>query len=148
MKKSFAAVKPSPTGNTVLENILIWSNDKPAWQRDALRRIVSKRYLDAQEVQDLVELCKQGRRGGSVLKAIPLEAIHLPANPTQGGAVSLISVADVSAVNNLAASQTLTFEGDGFHSAVRNWSNSRFVLRAVTMNCQSFARCASTASQQ
>jgi len=47
------------------------------------------------------------------LKAVPLEKAHLPANPGQTAAVSLLSIADVTGVNNLAAGQTLGFETNG-----------------------------------
>ena len=108
MKKTGTAEK------TVLETILEWSQDRPLWQRDALRRIVAKGRLDADDHRELTGLCKQGRGGkGSALKAVPLEKAHLPANPGASEAVSLIAVADVKGVNKLAAGQTLTFEENG-----------------------------------
>ena len=80
----------------------------------ALRRIVSKGRLDADDMTDLIDLCKQGRGGKSNgLKPDPLVKAHLPANPGQGEAVSLVSIADVDGVNNLAPGQTLTFEQNG-----------------------------------
>lgn len=84
MKKASAAPK------TVLETILDGSQDRPPWQRDALRRIVSKGKLDNTDLQELVELYKLGR-GAAVngLKPSPLAKSHLPANPGQGSAVSL-----------------------------------------------------------
>ena len=98
---------------TVLETILDWSQDRPVWQRDALRRIVSQGRLEAADLTDLTELCKQGRGGSDGLKPSPLTKAHLPANPGQGSAVSLVSIADVDGVNNLAPGQTLTFEQNG-----------------------------------
>jgi energy-coupling factor transporter ATP-binding protein EcfA2 len=106
--------KAAEPQKTVLETILGWSQDRPVWQRDALRRIVSKGRLDADDMTDLINLCKQGRRGKSNgLKPDPLVKAHLPANPGQGEAVSLVSIADVEGVNNLAPGQTLTFEQNG-----------------------------------
>ena len=108
MKKSGAPEK------TVLETILEWSEDRPLWQRDALRRIVAKGRLDADDHQELIGLCKQGRGGkGSALKAVPLEKAHLPANPGDGASVSLVSMGNVDGVNNLAPGQMLTFEENG-----------------------------------
>ena len=99
---------------TVLETILEWSQDRPVWQRDALRRIVSKGRPDAGDLKALIDLCKQGRGGKSTaLKPNPLKKAHLPANPGQGAAVSLVSIADVDGVNNLAPGQTLAFVQDG-----------------------------------
>ena len=109
-------MKKSPMGSqkSVLETILDWSQDRPAWQRDALRRIVSKGKLDDADLKELLDLCKQGRGGkGTALKPNPLEKAHLPANPGEGAAVSLVSIADVDGVNNLASGQTLAFEQNG-----------------------------------
>lgn len=106
--------KSDPAQQTVLETILAWSQDRPGWQRDALRRIVAKGRLDADDIKELVVLCKQGRgEKNGAPKPDPLAKAHLPANPGQGAAVSLLSVADVDGVNNLAPGQTLTFEQNG-----------------------------------
>ena len=99
--------KPAAQQKTVLETILDWSKDRPLWQRDALRRIIANGRLTDADIGELVDLCKQGK-GAPVgaLKAVPLEKAHLPANPGQTAAVSLLSIADVTGVNNLAAGQT------------------------------------------
>jgi len=108
MKKAAAPQK------TVLETILEWSQDRPVWQRDALRRIVSNGHLNADDLKEMIELCKQGRGAKSNgLKPEPLLKAHLPANPGQGAAVSLVSMSDVDGVNNLAPGQTLTFGENG-----------------------------------
>jgi hypothetical protein len=104
--------EPTAPKRTVLETILDWSKNRPLWQRDALRRIVANGRLTDADIGELVELCKQCAREGE-LKAKPLDAAHLPANPGQVGAVSLLSIADVIGVNNLAAGQTLGFEANG-----------------------------------
>ncbi|TXL02953.1 DNA repair protein [Methylococcaceae bacterium CS3] len=62
----------------------------------------------------MVELCKQEKSGiETELKVIPLDKIHLPANPGMGESVSLSMINDVVGVNNLASSQTLAFEENG-----------------------------------
>ncbi|MBP5988642.1 MAG: AAA family ATPase [Piscinibacter sp.] len=106
--------KPLVAQKTVLEAILEWSVDRPTWQRDALRRIIANGRLDKDDFNELIQLCKAGR-GAKVenLKAVPLEKAHLPANPDQGAAVTLTSIADVSGANNLALGQTLAFEPTG-----------------------------------
>src|SRR5690606_6428553 len=89
--------KPLAAQKTVLEAILEWSINRPAWQCDALRRIISKGRLDDDDFKELVQLCKIGRGAESgSLKAIPLEREHLPASPEQDAAVTLIFIADVS----------------------------------------------------
>ena len=103
----------TPT-KTVLETILDWSNGRPAWQRDALRRIVSDGRLNEDEPNEIVALCKIGKGAPpNGLQAIPLEKKHLPASPGQSDAVSLHSISDVHGVNNLAAAQTVEFEPNG-----------------------------------
>jgi len=101
---------------TVLEIVLQWSRDRPAWQRDALRRIVQAQKLNETDIAELVALCKCGRMEkplSSDPQPKPLEASHLPANPAAGAAVTLTAVKDVSAVNNLAPDQTLSFAPTG-----------------------------------
>src|SRR5687768_12578702 len=92
------------SAKTVLETVLEWSQDRAAWQRDALRRIVAGGRLDAADIQELVGLCKQGRgaKAAGGLKPVPLAKAHLPANPGHGAAVSLVSIADADGINNLA----------------------------------------------
>ncbi len=106
--------KPAAPQKTVLETILDRSRDRPLWQRDALRRIIANGRLTDADIGELVDLCKQGK-GAPVgaLKAVPLEKAHLPANPGQTAAVSLLSITDVTGVNNLAVGQTLGLEPNG-----------------------------------
>ena len=105
---------PTARQRTVLETILHWSKDRPLWQRDALRRIIVNGHLTEADFCELVELCKQGKGApAGAMKAVPLENAHLPANPGQTAAVSLLSIADVTGVNNLAAGQALSFEPNG-----------------------------------
>src|SRR5678815_150562 len=106
-------VKPvSP--KTVLETILEWSADRPAWLRDALRRIVVDGTLDKDGIGQLVDLCKFGNGGTRTsIEVRPLQKQHLPASPGAGASVYLGSIAEVEGVNNLAPSQTLRFAEKG-----------------------------------
>ena len=84
------------------------------WQRDALRRIFAKGKLDAHDIQELAELCKQGILPAlSNLTPHPLERSHLPANPGGDEAVNLLSVSEVEGVNELAPGQKLEFVSNG-----------------------------------
>jgi ABC-type transport system involved in cytochrome c biogenesis ATPase subunit len=106
----------SPQAKTALEIILEWSRARPAWQRDALRRIVHGRKLTDVDFTELAALCKRGRTEKPVedaLTAEPLDASHLPANPGAGASVILLAVKDVQAVNQLAPGQTLSFAANG-----------------------------------
>lgn len=99
---------------SVLELIYDWSLSRPAWQRDALRRIILRGRLTDADIAELVLLCKKEKGDAAVtLTAQLLEKTDLPANPGAGESVALVSVADVSGVNQLAATQTLPFEPKG-----------------------------------
>lgn len=101
---------------TALEIILEWSRVRPAWQRDALRRIVQGPKLSEADIDELVALCKRGRTRKPTADAPepePLEVSHLPANPGAGGSVAMLTIKEVRAVNQLAADQTLSFSANG-----------------------------------
>lgn len=101
---------------SVAEEILIWSRDRPPWQRDALRRIVVKGELNETDLAELVLIAKEQR--GLVDPSAPApEAVHLAANqmptlPTTQR-VSLGGIKDVRNVNALAQDQELLFGSDG-----------------------------------
>jgi energy-coupling factor transporter ATP-binding protein EcfA2 len=116
-EEEFAAMPDYvPLPKTVLEMILDWSQERPDWQRDALRRIVQAQKLTDTDISELAALCKRGRTAQpseSDPKPDPFGAGHLPANPGAGASVSLTAIKDVSAVNNLAPAQTLSFAPSG-----------------------------------
>ncbi|MEM5471888.1 hypothetical protein WNZ14_09150 [Hoeflea sp. AS60] len=99
---------------TVLQTILDWSQRRPMWQRDALRRIVTGGTLDAAAINEVLDLCKKEHGAPDIsLTAAALEAVHLPANPGNGATIALVSLGDVVGVNQLAPKQTLVFEQQG-----------------------------------
>lgn len=101
---------------TVLEAILEWSENRPKWQRDALRRIVTGGTPTAEDTAELVSLCRKGQGDSSVeLNSEPLTAAHLPADPGTGESISIESLADVVGVNQLAPAQTLSFVSQGLN---------------------------------
>jgi energy-coupling factor transporter ATP-binding protein EcfA2 len=116
-EEEFAAMPDYvPPPKTVLETILDWSQERPEWQRDALRRIVQAQKLTDTDISELAALCKRGRTAEpseSDPKSDPFGAGHLPANPGAGASVSLTAIKNVSAVNNLAPAQTLSFAPAG-----------------------------------
>lgn len=100
--------------DTVLKRILSWSESRPEWQRDALRRIVLDGYPDAGAMDEVLSLCKK-EHGEETVTAVaaPLTADHLPVDPGAGESVSLASISNVVGVNQLAGEQTLEFEVGG-----------------------------------
>mgnify|MGYP003361702846 CR=1 FL=1 len=100
--------------DTVPNRILVWSQNRPLWQRDALRRIVLNGYPDAEALAELLALCKKEHGDPSVtLTAKPLSKDHLPVDPGAGESISLSGITNVSGVNQLASGQTLAFEKSG-----------------------------------
>jgi hypothetical protein len=96
-----------------LNDIVTWSVDVPAWQRDALRRLYGQQKLTATDVAELYVLCRQVHglleEGESPLTGQPLDASHVPANWNTGGVVALKSIGHAKNVNALADDQTLNF---------------------------------------
>lgn len=102
------------TAKSALEIILEWSQNRPEWQRDALRRIVAGGALQESDIQELVALCKKEQGDATVQgSAKPLTQNDLPANPGAGAAITLTSIAGIEGVNQLAPNQELPLEPGG-----------------------------------
>lgn len=109
-------MKKDDRPKTVLEAILKWSAGRPAWQRDALRRIVSAGTPSPDDVGELVALCRKGQGDTTVTaKAIFLDASHLPVDPEAGESVALVSISDVQGVNQLTSGSTVKFKPAGLN---------------------------------
>lgn len=93
---------------TVLQEILAWSQDRPAWQREALRRLVLSDDLSDEDINALAEICKSGHGLVEQRDVVPLAKEHVP-DKTTGAPVSLVSIFHHRGVNALAEDQTLKF---------------------------------------
>ena len=93
----------------VLRELLEWSKERPLWQRDALRRMVTKGDLNEQDLREITNICKSGHGLEDRVKAIPLESKHLSGSGSRGKSVSLESLTHHSGVNALAQEQTIEF---------------------------------------
>jgi len=101
----------------VLQDILEWSEERPIWQRDALRRIVLQTELSEGDIDQLALLCLEQhgivdpeRRAPDPL---PLSEEHLPAGAGTRKRVQLIGIREVEGVNLLAQDQRMGFAPDG-----------------------------------
>jgi energy-coupling factor transporter ATP-binding protein EcfA2 len=94
---------------TVLREILEWSIDRPAWQRDALRRLVINGELADGDVRELAAICKRGHGLADSQPMDPLAEEHVPNKPVGAAPVSLVSIFHHRGVNALAEGQTLKF---------------------------------------
>src|SRR5207245_1073399 len=94
---------------TVLEDILQWSQDRPDWQRDALRRLVLNVELSDDDIRELSEMCKGAHGLAERREAVPLAKDHVPDRGCSSAQVTLVSIFHHRGVNALAEGQTLNF---------------------------------------
>jgi AAA domain len=94
---------------TVLEELLQWSQDRPSWQRDALRRLVQNGELSDEDIRALAEICKVSHGLSEQREMVPLTKEHVPDRTAGAAPVSLVSIFHHRGVNALAEDQTLKF---------------------------------------
>lgn len=90
-----------------LADILKWSADIPAWQRDALRRLCGQAKLEPADLTSLVSICKGAEEGS------PLDATHVRDPAASHAVVSLGALHGLSNVNALASGERLSFGKSG-----------------------------------
>jgi hypothetical protein len=95
--------------------MLVWSEELPDWQRDALRRIAISEILSDEDRADICARLKhahgiavEGETG-----CVPLAEAHLPAEANGGGTTVLCGIGPVEHVDRLAAGYELRFGVDG-----------------------------------
>jgi energy-coupling factor transporter ATP-binding protein EcfA2 len=93
----------------VLKEILEWSQDRPKWQRDALRRLMLSGELSNEDVVSLTEICKSAYGLAEQQEPDPLAKEHMPDRMAGAAPVSLVSIYHHRGVNALAENQTLNF---------------------------------------
>ena len=98
---------------SVLHDIFAWSIGRPAWQCDALRRLITKENLDEVDRTELEILCRKtpGVVGGdgNNLVAMPLAQEHLPMGPDGQDSVCIEYLDSLVGVNRLPSGQKITF---------------------------------------
>jgi energy-coupling factor transporter ATP-binding protein EcfA2 len=100
-------IQPAGTEAAALASIVAWSNDCPAWQRDALRRLCASDTLAAHDIEALLEICK-GKAAAN-----PLSAEHTR-DPAAGLAtVTLRALHGTQHVNAIVPDQRLSFDRVG-----------------------------------
>lgn len=93
----------------VLLEILEWSQGRPMWQRDALRRLVLNGELSDEDISSLTEICKSAHGLAEQQETDPLAKEHMPDRAAGAVPVSLVSIFHHRGVNALAEDQTLNF---------------------------------------
>ena len=94
---------------SVLEEILEWSESRPAWQRDALRRLVLNGELSDDDIRELSEISKSAHGLAEQQEVVPLTRDLVPDKGAGSAQVTLLSIYHHRGVNALAEGQTLKF---------------------------------------
>lgn len=96
------------TEQQAFDAILQWSRDRPAWQRDALRRLVLQGTLTKKDIFELTTIC-------CIPAAVstPLAREHLRSVGVSGEAISLLRVVEPTGINALPRDQQLEFAKAG-----------------------------------
>lgn len=93
----------------IYREILDWSADRPPWQQDALRRLVTQERIEETDIADLASLCKAKHGLEDCKEAKPLKKSHLPITAATDSEVRLKHLKHQMGVNALASDQTLQF---------------------------------------
>ncbi len=94
---------------SVLNEILEWSQDRPIWQRDALRRLVLNDELSENDLDELGKVCKSLHGLSEQQEILPLTKDHIPTADTVSAQITLDSIFHHCGVNALAENQALKF---------------------------------------
>ncbi|KQT23087.1 MULTISPECIES: AAA family ATPase [unclassified Bradyrhizobium] len=106
---STATTQSAPlTEKAALTDLVTWAEKRPAWQRDALRRLVAGETLDDKAIAELTELCLDPTRTHT-----PISQSHIVAETSAAEPISLLSIKNPTAINALASQQELSFEPSG-----------------------------------
>jgi len=101
----------------VFNEILKWSESLPAWESDALRRIVENVNYSEKDVSEVLELLKYEKglisKDEISRKAIRLSIEHLPAHSEVSKKVLLKSIYDIENVNAIVEGQKVEFLPNG-----------------------------------
>ncbi|MCU1287168.1 MAG: hypothetical protein JWO13_3518 [Acidobacteriales bacterium] len=103
-----APEKPGEERKDVLAQILEWSQGRPAWQRDGLRRLLTTGNLSPKDFDELTAIAKSAH-GLARKKADPLTSEHVAIRGRKSVPVSILSVTHLQGVNALAPNQTVAF---------------------------------------
>jgi energy-coupling factor transporter ATP-binding protein EcfA2 len=122
---------------SILQEILEWSQGIPAWQSDAITRLLSKPELSADDLGDLFALLKTEHGIADPDGRTPnkLTAAQIPAPPNANTHVELLAVKNLRHVNAIAENQRLAFGASGLsvvygHNGSGKSGYSRVLKRA------------------
>ncbi|CAN5344833.1 hypothetical protein BH11PLA2_BH11PLA2_52690 [soil metagenome] len=137
-----AKTPPSSAPVSAPHEILKWSSNRPDWQRDALRRIITQDTLVEADLIALDRLCRAKHQADFCtdppVVSDPLSEAHLPPAPGAESSVTLLSIGNMQRVNRLPTDQSLTF-GDNAGLTViygDNGSGKSGYVRVIKKACR------------
>ncbi len=100
---------------SIYQDILNWSQSKPAFVQDALRRLITSTALTQTDINELVQLVKKECEDTTIsLNAIPLDNTHIPTvTITRGNYPKLISLKNPINICALHEQGNLQFSNTG-----------------------------------
>jgi len=128
-------VEANPISEEVaLADIFAWSQNRPSWQRDALRRlIISGENLTEVDLDELFTICTD-----STVEFSPLLKEHVSPESSLEKPVSLIKIENPTGVNALANDQALNFAVSGLTVVYGdNGSGKSGYVRVLKNACRS-----------
>ena len=121
------------TENDAMIELLSWSQTKPAWLRDAMRRIIENGRLTFQDKEDLKALSINPEAS-----FIPFSEEHISTSESSNVPISLVSVSNAKNVNALAKNQSLDFKIKGLNVVYgENGSGKSGYVRILKSACRS-----------
>ncbi len=85
------------------EKIIAWSEERPEWQRDIMRRLAIGEILSDEDYDNIVNSILNENAGSM----IPIDLEHFSGRRAQDPAVRILSVTKAEHVNALAADESL-----------------------------------------
>lgn len=123
----------------VLREILTWSEQRPIWQRDAIRRLFVQGILEPIDFDDLYALLRSthGIHDPRSPEPRPLTADMIPADPAGAAPISLLALGNLVKVNAVAPDQRLVFESTGLNVVYGdNGSGKSGYIRVLKRACR------------
>lgn len=121
------------------DEILDWAQDRPEWQRDALRRLVQTPELTEEDLGELLELCIAPHGPTDTdQRPLPLAAEHFVDEAEEHRSVVLLEVAEVTNANAIRSDQPLVLAPQGITLIfAQNGAGKSGYIRLLKQVCRS-----------
>ena len=95
--------------------ILTFAQQRPSWQQDLFRRVLTQDSVTSVDLQEVLLLLKsaEGIESASALQPVPLSSDHVRFHEQDNSRTILLSISAIQNVNQLVANQELPFASGG-----------------------------------